>query len=85
MGQILTYKKYSTYVILEVRFAAGDEDVSTGLVVPVLAGEVEGGEPAPVLDVHVAALPAQQVHRAAVPLPGRLVQSRVPVLSKDDL
>jgi hypothetical protein len=48
--------------------------------VSVLAGEVEWRESAPVLDVHVAALPAQQVHRAAVPLPGCLVQSRVPVL-----
>jgi hypothetical protein len=53
--------------------------------VSVLAGEVEGREAAPVLDVHVAALPAEEVHRAAVPLPGSLVQSRVSVLSKDDL
>jgi hypothetical protein len=52
--------------------------------VSVLAGEVEGGEAAPVLDVHVAALPAQEVHRAAVPLPGCFVQCRVSVLSKDD-
>jgi hypothetical protein len=70
----------STYIILEVRFAACDEYVAAGLVVPVLAGEVEGGEPAPVLDVHVAPLPAEQVHRPAEPLPGRLMQGCVPVL-----
>jgi hypothetical protein len=71
---------YSTYVILKVRFAACDENVAAGLIVPILTGEVEGGEPAPVLDVHVAPLPAQQVHRTTEPLPGRLVQRCVPVL-----
>ena len=50
---------------------------------PVLAGEVEGGEPAPVLDVNIAALPAEHVHRPAEPLPGRLVQRRVPVLKPE--
>ncbi len=48
----------------------------------VLAGQVEGRETAPVLDVHVTPLPAQHVHRPAVALPGRLVQRRVSVLDK---
>jgi hypothetical protein len=50
--------------------------------VAVLAGQVEGRETAPVLDVHVTPLPAQHVHRPAVALPGRLVQRRVSVLDK---
>ena len=39
----------------------------------VLAAEVEGGEAAPVLHVHVGLGAAQGAHRSTEPLPGGLV------------
>ena len=75
----------TTHVVLDIRFAAGEEDDPTGLVVPVLAAEVEGGKAAPVLDVEVGPVPAEQPHRLAKPLPGRLVQGRVPVLQLGEI
>ena len=47
---------------------------------PVLAAEVKRGEPAAVLYVEVCFRLAQGRHRLAEPLPGGLVQRRVPVL-----
>ena len=49
----------------------------------VLAAEVEGREPAAVLDVGVGLGPAEVVHRLAEALPRRLVQGRVAVLKCD--
>ena len=49
----------------------------------ILAAEVEGREPAPVLDVGVGLGPAEVVDRLAEALPGRLVQGRVAVLKCD--
>ena len=52
---------------------------SAGLIVTILTTEVEGGEPASVLHVHVRLGPAQGGDRLAEPLPGGLVQGRVAV------
>ena len=50
-----------------------------GLIVTILTTEMEGGESAPVLHVHVRLGPAQGGHGLAEPLPGGLVQGRVAV------
>jgi len=47
----------------------------------VLTAEVEGRKAPPVLDVEVAPGAHEDPHGLAVPLPGRLVQGRVPVLN----
>ena len=52
---------------------------SAGLIVTILTTEVKGGEPTPVLHVHVRLGPAQGGHGLAEPLPGGLVQGRVAV------
>ncbi len=46
-------KKLFSYVVFDVRLAAGQQEDSAGLIVAVLAAEVEGGEPPAVLDVGV--------------------------------
>ena len=73
-------KKNSPHVVLQIWLAPGDEQYPAGLVVPVLAAEVQGGEPSPVLHVDVGPVLAQEGHRPAVALPRGLVQSRVAVL-----
>ena len=52
---------------------------SAGLIVTILTTEVEGGEPASVLHIHVRLRPAQGGDGLAEPLPGGLVQGRVAV------
>ena len=44
-----------SHVVLDVWLAPGEEEDPAGLVVAVLAAEVQGGEPATVLDVGVGA------------------------------
>ena len=56
-----------------------EQQDSAGLIVTILTTEVEGGEPASVLHVHVRLGPAQGGHGLAEPLPGGLVQGRVAV------
>ena len=68
-----------SYIILDVGSAAVQQQHPGGLVVPVLAAEVERGEAAPVLHVHVGLGPAQRAHSPAEPFPGGLVQRRVAV------
>ena len=50
-----------------------EQQYPAGLVVAVLAAEVERGEAAPVLHVDVGLGPAQGAHRPTEPLPGGLV------------
>ena len=50
---------------------------STGLIVPILAAQMERGEAAPVLHVDVGLGPAQGAHCPTEPLPGSLVQRSV--------
>ena len=74
-----------TYVILDVGLASGPQDDPTGLVVAVLAAEMEGRESTAIPEIKVGAVLAQRLHRPAEPLPRRLVQGRVPVLQKDEI
>ena len=71
-----------THVVLDVWLASPEQQDPAGLVVPVLAAEVEGREPAPVLDVEVGLGPAEGVDGLAVALPGRLVEGSVAVLEQ---
>ena len=54
-------KRKISYVIFNVWFASCQEEYSAGLVVAVLAAEVQGREPAPVLDVGVGLSLAQNL------------------------
>ncbi len=46
-------QKLFSYVVFDVRLAASQQEDSAGLIVAVLAAEVEGGESPAVLDVGV--------------------------------
>ena len=68
-----------THVVLDVGPAAAGEEFPAGLVVAVLAGHVEGGEPGPVLHVDVGPAGAEESQALTEPVLGRQVESRVPL------
>ena len=63
----------STHIVLDVRLAAAEEEDAAGLVVAVLAAEMERCKPAPVLDVRVGLALGQKLDRLGEALPGGLV------------
>ena len=68
-----------THVVLDVGPAAAGEEFPAGLVVAVLAGHVEGGEPGPVLHVDVGPAGAEERQAPAEPVLGGQVERRVPL------
>jgi hypothetical protein len=69
-------------VVLDVRIAPGKEQLPTGLVVAVLAAQVEGGEASGVGSGQVGPRRRQQSDGSGVALPGGFVQGAVAVLKK---
>ena len=68
-----------THVVFYVWLAASQKENPARLVVSVLAAEVKGCEPAPVLDVGVGLGPAENTDTLTEALPCRFVEGRVPV------
>ena len=64
---------FTTYIVLDVWFAAVQQQQPAGLVVAVLAAQVERREPAPVLDVEICLGFAENCHRLTEAFPGGLV------------
>ena len=62
-----------THVVLDVWLASPEQQDPAGLVVAVLAAQVERREPAPVLDVEICLGFAENCHRLTEAFPGGLV------------
>ena len=75
----------NTHIVLDVRFAPAQEEDPASLIVPVLAAEVERGEPASVLDVRVGLGAGQKVGWLAETLPWGLVEGCVAVLENREV
>ena len=72
-------------VILDVGVAAGEEQLPAGLVVPVLAAEVEGGEAAAVGAGQAGSGGGEQSDGSGVAFPCRFVQGAVAMLKRQKL
>ena len=75
-----------THVIFNVWFARGQQEDSGGLVMPVLASEVEGRKPPVVSELNIGLRLHQVFCRLTEPPPGGAVQGGIPMLkSKVDI
>ena len=71
-----------TYVVLDIWFTSGPQDDPAGLVVAVLAGQMEGREAAAVPEIKVRTVLAQKFDCPTEALPGCLVECGVAVLER---
>lgn len=74
-----------THIVLQVRRGSGEQDLAAGLVVSVLAGEVQRREAGRVARAQVRARVRQQRHATRVALPRGLVSRCVAVLHEKEL
>ena len=70
------------YIILDIRLAPTQQEHSAGLVVAVLAAEMESRKAAAIFDVRICLGFAQKLNSLAVAFPGCFVKSRISVLQK---